>query len=326
MKLRTILIIITLIVTGYILFTSFSSSYEISQYSGPVLSSNWWVGLNWIKNNTPECSVVATYWDPGHFITGIGDRAVVFDGASQNTVWQREFEGKLSEDQIKKIAVIENYDFEYFEKDGKPYTRITTARIQDIGNSLLTSNETMAVEILKKYVKPDCNNSMYYIASSDLIGKSQWWTYFGTWKKENPDDNKGTKYFYTPTQLGQTKKMIADNATVYTYPLSDEQTFFIYEKDGVMMPYYQQGKDSLQLQKIFYFKGNMGLFQTAQSDNVLKGLLWVSPDMQFVIFVPEELMDSMFTKMYLFNGEGLEKFKMIQNFGGEVKLFQVDLN
>lgn len=324
--LKTIIMITVILLTAFVLYTPFSTSYEIAKSSGPVLSNNWFEGLNWIKYNTPNCSVIATYWDPGHFITGIAERPVVFDGASQNTVWQRDFEGHLFEEQIKKIAVIDNYDVEYIQKDGKEYTRITTARIQDIGNSLLTSNETMAVEILKKYVMPDCNNSIYYIASGDLIGKSQWWTYFGTWKKENPEDSKGQKYFYTPAELGQTKKMTTENATIYVYPLSSEESFFIYYKDGTMIPFYQRGQDKVQIQKIFYFQGNTGLLQTAQNESLFRGMLWVSPDMQFVIFVPEEIIDSMFTKMYLLNGEGLEKFKIVQNFGGEVKLFKVNLS
>ena len=43
-------------------------------------------------------------------------------------------------------------------------------------------------------------------------------------------------------------------------------------------------------------------------------------------FIPVELMDSMFTKMYLYDGFGLEKFTPVMNFGGEVKLYRVDLS
>ena len=34
---------------------------DIAKYSGTVLTDNWWTALNWIRNNTVECSVVATY-------------------------------------------------------------------------------------------------------------------------------------------------------------------------------------------------------------------------------------------------------------------------
>ena len=59
-----------------------ASALSISQ--GTVLSNNWWNALNWMKNNTEECGVVATYWDPGHFIVAVAGRPVVFDGAGQN--------------------------------------------------------------------------------------------------------------------------------------------------------------------------------------------------------------------------------------------------
>jgi len=75
-----LLIIFLLFVNIY-----YMESLKISECAGTVLSNNWWEALNWIKNNTKECAVVATYWDPGHFITGIARRPVVFDGASQGS-------------------------------------------------------------------------------------------------------------------------------------------------------------------------------------------------------------------------------------------------
>jgi len=76
-----------------VLFFTFSITYMfylapsiiLAKGQGTVLSNNWFEALNWIKDNTKECAVVATYWDPGHFITGIAERSVVFDGASQGS-------------------------------------------------------------------------------------------------------------------------------------------------------------------------------------------------------------------------------------------------
>lgn len=319
MKKRIALILFAAVITAYVLYIPYSNSYEIASYSGAVLSNNWFEALHWLRDNTPNCTVIATYWDPGHFITALAERPVVFDGASQNSVWTREFEGKLSQEEMAKIAVIPNYRYEYFEKDGKTYTRITTARIQDIGTSLLTSNETLAVNILRKFLIPGCNNSMYYIASGDLIGKSQWWTYFSTW---SPQGHTGTKYYYAIAALYQTKPMLTDNATIYVYPVAQDQSFLIYEKDGQMSAYFQNGRDTVAVQKLFYFRGEYGIMQTAE-DFAVEGLIWLSLDKSQIIFIPKELMDSMFTRMFLFNGEGLEKFQFVSNFGGEVKIFKV---
>src|SRR3989338_2814099 len=74
-----------LLVLILLLFNSFyfQPANAISQGAGTILTPNWYSALTWINNNTEQCAVVATYWDPGHFITAIAQRAVVFDGASQ---------------------------------------------------------------------------------------------------------------------------------------------------------------------------------------------------------------------------------------------------
>jgi len=317
---RKIGIIILSVLTIIILSIPYSTSYLIVlTQQTPILSQNWWQALNWIKDNTPDCSVIATYWDPGHFITGIAERPVVFDGASQNSIRTIEIEGNLSQEEIKKIAVIDNYQTEIIEKDGKIVTRITTARIQDIGTTLFTDNETKAVEILKKYMMPNCNDSMYYIASSDLIGKSQWWTYFSTW---TPETHSGDKYVYMPVGLAQTKPVITEDAVGYIYPFASDQAFIIYEKNKTLTLMLQQGSNWLKVKKLFYFKDNNGYLEE-YPDAEIKGMVWLSPDKTWIIYIPDELVNSMFTRMFLFNGQGLEKFEFAGNWGGEVKLFKV---
>src|SRR3989338_2906653 len=181
------LIIVLWFIFVFMFYLYFAPGVQIATQSGTVLSDNWFQALSWMRNNTPECSVVATYWDPGHFITGIARRAVVFDGASQGDLYSRPTTSSQTS------LVVEQHDSNInhivLYKDGNK----TTARIQDISTTLLTANETLAIEILKEYRKPGCD-SMYYIASADLIGKSTWWTYFSTW---NPVDKKGTPYVYT---------------------------------------------------------------------------------------------------------------------------------
>src|SRR3989338_828829 len=66
----------------------FSPGMQLASAQGTVLSDNWYQALNWIKGNTPECTVDATYWDPGHFITGIGGRAVVPECSNHCALWR----------------------------------------------------------------------------------------------------------------------------------------------------------------------------------------------------------------------------------------------
>jgi len=293
----------------------FSPGMQLASAQGTVLSDNWFNALNWIKNNTPECTVVATYWDPGHFITGIGRRAVVFDGASQGDLYARPTSSG------QEGLVVEKYDSNInhivLYKDGNK----TTARIQDISTTLLTSNESLAVDILKEYRKPGCD-SMYYIASSDLIGKSTWWTYFATW---NPVDKKGTPYVYASIPLGQARPDIRQNAIIYTYPVSQQESFVLYDANGSLTVFFQQQgiAEPLKVEKFLYFDNTgQGRLYT-QSDARIPGLVWIEPGNRAILYIPEQLEGAMFTRMFLFNGQGLENFEFVNNWGGEVKLYKV---
>ncbi len=304
-----------LVVFLFFMNTLYFNSAVISACSGTVLSDNWWNALNWIKNNTAECSVVATYWDPGHFITGIAKRSVVFDGATQGST--------------RSVPALENRSGMFIEQHEHGINRVliyengnvTTARIQDIATTLFTTNETLAVEILKNYKKEGCDE-MYYIASSDLIGKSQWWTYFSTWNPLNAP-NFGQRYNYAIVNLESARPILEQNAIAYYYTLSQNTGFVIYESNNTLRPFLQQQGQILRVEKLAYFdaQGNGQTVIDRGAD--IKGLLWLDPSRQVVLFVPPELEESLFTKMFLFNGAGLEKFEYVNGWAGEVKLFRV---
>lgn len=307
-----IIVLWFIFVIAYYLY--FSPGLQLASGQGTVLSDNWFQALSWIRNNTPECTVVATYWDPGHFITGIARRAVVFDGASQGDLYTRP-SGEPNGLVVEKFDSNINHIVLY--KDGNK----TTARIQDISTTLLTSNETLAVEILKEYRKPGCD-SMYYIASSDLIGKSTWWTYFSTW---NPVDKKGTPYVYASIPLGQARPDIRQNAIIYTYPVSQQESFVLYDANGTLTVFFQQAgvAEPLKVEKFLYFdQSGQGRLYT-QSDARIPGLVWIEPGNRAILYIPKELEGAMFTRMFLFNGQGLEHFEFVNSWGGEVKLYKV---
>ena len=281
-----IFIIFFIFSVGY--FYYYSPSLNIAKGQGTVLSDNWFEALNWIRENTPECTVVATYWDPGHFITGIARRAVVFDGASQGSI---------------RTVVI----------DGQ---NVTTGRIQDIGMSFYTDNETLSMNLMKKYRKP-CGE-MYYIASSDLVGKSVWWSYFATWDPVN----KGKQSSYAQVGLSQARPIIGQNATAYIYPVGNQQ-IVIRDENGQLTPFLQQGTQLAQIEKIIYYRQDGSVVQETFSDAQMMGTILLEPYRQYIFYMPPELENSMFTRMFFFNGAGLENFEFVRSWGGEVKLFKI---
>ncbi len=292
----------------------FGPAVSIEKGSGPILNDNWFNALTWIRENTDECATIATYWDPGHFIRAIAKRTVIFDGGSQNAllvVPANVTESRLDiipyESGIHRIIKYENGE------------RIT-ARIQDAAISMLTPDESLALDILEYYKKPGCNE-MYFLATSDLIGKSAWWTYFSTWSPEKEGD-KGSRYLYSMIGLTQARPMPAQNSIAYVYAFGQSQAIVIYDTNGTMVPYLQQGNQFVKISKIFYFTNNGAVMrQTPEAE--VNSLIWMDPSKQLIVMIQPELENAIFTKMFFFNGAGLERFELVNSWGGEVKLFKI---
>ena len=289
------MIFLVALFTLWVALPSYEQSVAISMGSGTVLSPNWWTAMNWIKENTANCSVMATYWDPGHFITGIANRPAVFDGASQGS---------------SRYVDLGNG------------TIIERSRIQDIATVLFTTDEEHAVDILRNYQFEGCEDPMYFIASSDLISKAQWWTYFSTWDPVN----KGTIYTYSLIGLAEAKPIISENIISYRYNIDADRYFAVYDRNDTLEPLFVQQNTFLKVEKIYAFNKDGRSYIVTNPDAEIKGTLWVSPSKQEVIYIPPELQNSMFTKMFLYDGYGLTKFTPVMNFGGEFKLYRVDLS
>lgn len=307
-----VLVIFFIFCIGYFLYMI--PSAQIARGSGTVLSDNWWNALNWIKENTAECAVVATYWDPGHFITGIAKRPVVFDGASQSSTLNYYENNTPYNEGVTTI----NYDKGIVQIIKKKGDFIQHARIKDIGISLFTDNESLAIELLRRYKKPNCDE-MYYIASSDLIGKSVWWSYFATWDPVN----KGKQYSYLTAPLSQARPIPNQNAIVFVYPFAQDQAFVVYDQNNTLQPFLQQGNQPRPVRNIFYFDRNGQSILRQNPDAVVEGTVWLTGDRQFMVFMPPEFQNAMFTRLFFYNGAGLKHFEYVNTWGGEVKLFKI---
>ncbi|MFH1631383.1 MAG: hypothetical protein ABIA21_04185, partial [Candidatus Aenigmatarchaeota archaeon] len=220
-------------------------SFAVSISSGPILNDNWWQALNWIKNNTAECAVIATYWDPGHFITGISERRVIYDGASQNNIFElnssealkRGIDIKQYSDGVNLIP----YDKGSIQVILKNDDMITTSRMKDVAISMYTDNESLAVDLLKKYRVEGCDE-MYFLATTDLIGKSTWWTYFATWDPTKDCSTqlcKGIPINYAFLNLGGKRPLFSEAVVGYEYPLSQVQSIIIYIKNDTATALFQ---------------------------------------------------------------------------------------
>ncbi|MEM7825406.1 MAG: STT3 domain-containing protein [Candidatus Aenigmatarchaeota archaeon] len=294
---------------------------------GMEISQNWINAMNWLVDNVDKDSLIVTWWDPGHIIAG------------------------YSYDKGKPLKV---------HADGAhcgppsciPYNH--NIRIQDMGRIFSTSSEEEAVSILKKYKelsfedcekvkktlgdivpKDACNpvSDMYVIASADLIGKYVWVNFFGGFRAtENspgackveaantyvwcfwqsliyrPDYYQNPTYFYGAVTLlppeGKTFDQCLREGNCSIYPIWENR----YLIEEVYYPTY------------FGYKYVSYANQT--NVQLINGLLWVDSGYSYVIFMPPAVRDSLFTRMFFWNGQGLKHFEYVYG-NAELKIFKV---
>jgi dolichyl-diphosphooligosaccharide--protein glycosyltransferase len=265
------------------------------QAGGMEVSQNWRDALNWLKANSDENTLITTWWDPGHIITGYTGLKVMADGAHCGDACY-------------------------------PYNH--NIRIQDMGRVFSISNETEAISILQKYIglTPQqcqelkqkfgdavpanaCNkiSKMYVIASSDLIGKYYWLSYFGT--------GTGRNFVQLPLS-GRDASGNLVYGNILTLAIKENQLVPI-----INIP--QQGIINAVVKEIiFYQNGQERRFAYTNVTNAIDGLVWVDPSFQIVIFMDSQIRDSIFTKMFFFDGKDLTHFtKVFEN--PEVKIYKV---
>jgi dolichyl-diphosphooligosaccharide--protein glycosyltransferase len=291
---------------GIILFYSldlFSNAYVFGeQYSrGYGIDENWRNALDWLKQHGNTTTLVATWWDPGHIIAGYTGLKVHADGAHCGP------------------GTCIPYDH--------------NIRIQDMGRIFSTSNEEEAYSILKKYtyltkeqcdevkkkygnmiydniLKEDpCSNitKIYFIASNDLIGKYYWLTYFGT--------GTGRQYVVLPLTGRDNQGNLVYGNGILTLAFKDDKIVPILNIPS-------QGIFNMVVRKlVFVYQGNQYSFDYSNATNKIDGLVF--SDGNTAIYMDPQTANSMFTRLYFFNGEGLKYFKLVYS-NPEVKTFEVD--
>lgn len=318
-------------IIGMMIFPSLlfiSTAIQMGYASGGMeISQNWINGLDWLVKNADKDSLIVTWWDPGHIIAG------------------------YSYDKGKPLKV---------HADGAHCTPVMcipynhNIRIQDMGRIFSTSSEEEAINILKKYKelsfedcekvkkafsdkvpKDACNpvTDMYIIASADLIGKYVWMNFFGGFRAT--PNSPGACY----VESANTYVWCFWQGTFSNFDSSGNPTYF----NGAITLAPPQGKSFDQclreenctlypiwgnrylVSEAFYptYLGSKYVNYSNQTNaQLIEGLLWVDSSYSYVIFMPPAVRDSLFTRMFFWNGQGLKHFEYVYG-NAELKIFKV---
>jgi len=291
-----------LIIFGILLLAADNLNYAYPVSERSAVSQDWLEAMTWLKHNADKDSLVLNWWHHGHMIAAFTGLKVHTDGA------------------ICTSCVPYNHD----------------TRMIDMGSILTTSSEDESIDLIRKYVQIDpdkcqtiakkynnilpsdaCNsvNETYVIVSRDMIGTYYWMSYYGSYDRESKS-GKGTGY--------DTLNLTGEDANgMLQYDYGKITIDRSYEQPTAFIGVPTQGNANQTISQLVYFdrQGNEKRLDYG-SDNTISGLLWASPDWQYVLFMTEEVRDSIFTKLLFFNGEGLEHFQPVFE-NSDVKVYRV---
>jgi dolichyl-diphosphooligosaccharide--protein glycosyltransferase len=150
-------------------------------------SNDWMETLEWIKLNTPEDSVVASWWDYGYWISTVAERTTLIDNAT------------LGDWQISKVAEI------FMSTPDEAWNSLTAWDV-----------DYVVVYVAAQRLDGNWNgDSLYVLNGGGDESKKPWFMRIANVelsKYLEPNSNFGTNYFWNETMLG---KMIPYNTLLY---------------------------------------------------------------------------------------------------------------
>lgn len=271
------------------------------------VSKEWIDALTWLKENADRDALIVTWTDAGHIITGFTSLRVHSDGAH-----------------CAGSCIPYNHDI----------------RIVDIGRIFSTGDENESVGLLRKYVTlspMDCRKvsdnfgrivpddtckspaEVFVIASRDMVAKYFWISYFGSYDYETRS-GKGTDYeLFLFTKEDSNGSLLYNDGAIEIKHRNDQPIAVIdLPERGI--------RNQVVSQMVFFdVQGKEKRLEFSDSpSNTVSGLLWVSPDWKYVIFMDHKIKDSILTKLFFFNGRGLQHFELVFR-TPEVKIYKLIL-
>ncbi|MEM5809525.1 MAG: STT3 domain-containing protein [Candidatus Aenigmatarchaeota archaeon] len=311
-------VLIESMIFGFIIFALFWHFSENLKFSSNIrgldIGQNWKAALDWLKANSDKDTLVMTWWDPGHIITGYTGLKVHADGAH-----------------CGPDSCI-------------PYNH--NIRIQDMGRIFSTNSEEEALNIIRKYTsltKEQCQEvrnkfdglmpenacdpvkKVYLIASNDLIGKYYWLSYFGSggqgrnyvncFLSQEASQRVGTITYSCAAGFQMEVSVLQTNQTLY-FVMNAPQI-------GIRNTIIRDAIFTQQNQLIVLRQNNI-------TQNIIDGLFYIDPSFQYALFMEASVRDALFTNMFFFDGKGvqelniprLEKFNLVFK-NPEIRIYEV---
>lgn len=371
-----------IIVVIILLIIPVGVGYNVGYQQMPLINDQWYDALKKIDNEAAPDAIVNSWWDFGHWFKAIANRAVTFDGGSQDTA-QAHWIGKvlLTSDEEEAVAILRMldcggnsaYDLIYnATNDSYKSVKLTKEIIMQTKEEAVQTLETanLSEEQAQKVVTyTHCNPPEdYFITSQDMVGKAGVWAHFGSWDFDkafvvNAKDTLSeqdalqkiqeelgisadeAKMLYEEAQANDPNNWIAPWPGYVSMPTDCWQQETVLSCSAGIIVNLTNGDTRMQTSdgakhpKYLYSITPDGSMMLTDFSNYSDAL--ISPDGRsysaalipkgtgFTAFAMDtDLLQSMFTRMFFFNGQGLRCFDLFDQqttvTGDKVMVWKVD--
>ncbi|MBR6023977.1 MAG: peptide transporter [Methanobrevibacter sp.] len=323
----------------------------------PGTNDAMWNSMTWINENTDNSTVITSWWDFGYLFEIAADRQVTFDGGSQSgdraywlgqamTTSDLEYSAgvfrMLDSSGTKPQQALYNITGDYGKTTDilKEILPMTAKNASDtLVNKYHLTNE-QAQEIVNG-THPANPRPVTFVASSDMLQKAGWWSYFGDWNFTNQSSQNYN--YHVPTQQvtvepESTGKLALYNnsgllvnaviqrgsgnnsTTAYTEALST------YNNSEIILngtPYNPLNISHMIVIENGYLVKNESVGDVKDANYTL--FLMGENNTYTPILMDNKLSNSMFTQLYLLGGANQNVYTMVHMENG-VSLWQVNFN
>ena len=295
--------------------------------------------------------------DFGYLFEVAADRQVTFDGGSQSG--QRAFwlGQAMTTDNLELSAGI----FRMLDTTGDRAVEKLVNVTGDTGKSVdilldilprtssdaqkqLTTKYDLSASDAKEvisYTHPDNPRPVIFVASSDMLQKAGWWSYFGAWDFENQNSTNYNYYVpydsakVAPGQSGKVNLLEDQGMTVNAViergsgnNTTDAHVESVYTENGEPIKVNGSDYNPLKASRLIliedgYIMKNESIKGASDGNYTL---FIMGQDSDYTpILIDEKLENSMFTKLYLLGGANQNIFEPVHSENG-VMLFNVNFN
>ena len=336
---------------------SVCGAFQTSQNVIPGTQDYMWNAMEWVGETQSNDTVITSWWDFGYLFEVAADRQVTFDGGSQTgdrAFWLGKAmttdDLELSAGIFRMLDSTGNRAVQYLinitDSPGKSVDILldilprTSSDAQNVLKSKYDLTDEQAKQLIE-YTHPENPRPVTFVASSDMLAKAGWWSYFGNWNFDNQTSenyNYVMPYETVKVEPGKTGKLALQEQGGMTVKAVIERGSGNNTTKAHVESVYTDSGEPLKINDTPYNPYKASRMLVIEDGYLMKNesikgaddgnftIMLMGQDNQYTpILMDKHLENSMFTKLYLFGGANQNIFEPVHSENG-VMLFNVNFN